>query len=69
VYLRWHGLFSNIYHIKDIPVDIDMVCNVFVPFVPTGPLLPENLDVALIPLEQIRDLSEDLCGKDVVCLR
>ena len=32
---------------------------------PTGPLLHENLDVRDIPFRQIRDLSVNLCGKDV----
>ena len=35
---------------------------------PTGPLLHENLDVQYIPPSQIRDLSMNLCGKDVSCI-
>lgn len=35
---------------------------------PTGPLLHENLDVKDIPLGQIRDLSVQLCGKNVSCV-
>ena len=35
---------------------------------PTGPLLHENLDVQYIPHRQIRDLSMNLCGKDVSCI-
>ena len=35
---------------------------------PTGPLLHENLDVQDIPIRQIRDLSVNLCGKDVSCV-
>ena len=34
--------------------------------VPTGPLLPEDLDVGVIPFEQIRKLSVNLCGKDML---
>ena len=33
--------------------------------VSTGPLLPEDLDVEVIPFEQGRKLSVNLCGKDM----
>ena len=33
--------------------------------VPTGPLLPEDLDVQFIPFEQGKKLSVNLCGKDM----
>ncbi len=34
----------------------------------TGPLLRETLDVQNIPLRQSRDLSVNLCGKDMPCV-
>lgn len=47
-----------------------MQCSAFVPFTlhlfpAKGPLLPENLDVLDILHEQLRELSVNLCGKDM----